>query len=628
MKSYIHRNLSIALVLFIFLSGLCTYACEGESVIFKTDIADDATPAVLERILKADEQPVSEIKFEKGTYHFYPDKGFEHLCYISNHEDVLARTAFPLFDFENIVIDGQGSTFIFHGRMIPFIIEGGANITLQNFSIDWEIPFHSEGLVVGNDPKNKTIDLKYGDVDSYEIRNGELYFVKEYYEHTIGQNILFDPERRAIAYRAHDYGVSTTARVKVQHNIDKIKYKYEGDHQTIGQIQPGREGKMNAREIEPGVVRIQNQGKNVPPVGTILVSKGEKGLNRVSPAIRVTGVIGFNANNVTVHHANGMAIIAENSENLILDGFNVKPSGKRMLSTTADATHFVGCRGQVVLKNCTLTNQMDDAMNVHGTYQKVMDILGNKTIGIHVGHFEQQMFVIGRPNDKVGVVRLSDSFEPYAHLSIKSIQIINGRYQKITFNENLPPNIQSGDLIENLDAYPEVTVQNCTISRNRARGLLISTPRKTLVENNFFHTQMEAILVPVESSSWFESGSGSNLTIRNNVFQDCNHGGLNRGVIRFHTDEGNDKIAFKSIEITNNKFNQFDNYILEIANTDGLLFQGNSITNSGTFPQLHPDSPVVTIQASKNIDFRKNSYTGRATKMMETDDSLKGLKFR
>jgi len=600
----------------------------SEVVAFKTTIADDATPEVLARMLLAGERPISEIKFEKGTYHFYPDKGLAHVTYISNHEDVIARTAFPLFNFHNITIDGQGSTFIYHGRMIPFIIEGGSNINIKNLSIDWAVPFHCEGLVVANDAANKSFDLQFSDDDSYEIRNGELYFVKEYYEHTIGQNILFDPERRAVAYRANDYGVATASKVNVQHNIDNITYKYKGDHYTIGQIGQGLESGMRAKQIEPGVVRIHGQKKKVPPVGTVVVGKGEKGVNRVSPAIRVTGVIGMTVNNVTVHHANGMGFICENSENITLDGFNVTPSGNRMLATTADATHFVGCRGQVVLKNCLLECQMDDAMNVHGSYQEVMDILGEKIIGIRVGHFEQQNFIIGRVGDKVGVVRLEDSFEPYHELTIRSIQVINGRYQKITFNEKLPSRIQAGDLIENLDAYPEVTVQNCTIRGNRARGLLISTPRKTLINGNTFHTQMEAILVPVESSSWFEAGSAANLTISGNTFQDCNHGGQERGIIRFRTDDDNENIAFKNIAITENTFNQFDNMILEVANTDGLVFKNNTIINSGTFPQLYPDSPVFTIKTSKNIVFENNDYRGNAKQILDTDENLSNLKFQ
>lgn len=86
-----------------------------KKVIFNTDIKEDATPSVLARVLEAETQPISEIVFEKGVYHFYPDKALEVFCNISNHNDVFVYTAFPLFNLKNLTIDGQGSIFIFHG---------------------------------------------------------------------------------------------------------------------------------------------------------------------------------------------------------------------------------------------------------------------------------------------------------------------------------------------------------------------------------------------------------------------------------------------------------------------------------------------------------------------------------
>lgn len=139
---------------------------------------------------------------------------------------------------------------------------------------------------------------------------------------------------------------------------------------------------------------------------------------------------------------------------------------------------------------------------------------------------------------------------------------------------------------------------------------------------------MEAILIPVESSHWFESGNAANVIIRNNTFEDVQHSGFNRGVIRFVTDDDNDNIAFKNIEITGNVFRQFDNLILEVSNVDGLLFQENTIFNSGTFPMLHPENPAIKVKASKNVQFKKNKYRGKADKILEVDASLPKLKFR
>ena len=153
-----------------------TIQVTGETVLFTKDIAEDATPAVLARIMMADEKPISTIKFEKGTYHFYPDKGYEVFAHISNHDDVVVHTAMPIFGFENLTIDGQGSTFIYHGRMIPFMFENCKNIKVQNLSVDWAMPFHGEGLVVANDLEKKTFDLEIK--DPYVIKNDQVHFIK------------------------------------------------------------------------------------------------------------------------------------------------------------------------------------------------------------------------------------------------------------------------------------------------------------------------------------------------------------------------------------------------------------------------------------------------------------------
>lgn len=602
----------------------------GEVVVFTNEIAEDATPKVLERILKAKEKPISEIKFEKGTYHFYPDKGLETFCYISNHDDVLVSTAFPIFNLNDLVIDGQGSMFIFHGKMVPFLIDNSKNITVKNVSVDWAMSFHSEGLIVANNPKEKSFDMKISDDYPYEIRNEQLVFVKEYYEHELGQTILYDPVRKAIMFDTESYtNLSTIKKVKVQHNIDKIQYKYKVDPRGKDLKKIGNENQLRVEELEPGLVRVYNHKRKLPPVGMILTSKGDQSINRLAPAFRITHTNGFNAKNVNVHHAGGMGLIAENSSDLILDGFNVTASKGRMVSTSADATHFVGCRGKVQLINCTFQNQLDDATNVHGTYQEIVDVLDENRLGVRMGHSQQQGFVIGGANDSIGLVRLSESFFDYAKLTIKSVEFINGRYQIITFNEKLPKEVQAGDLIENLDAYPDLLVENCTISSNRARGLLISNPKNTVIRNNFFSTEMEAILIPVESSHWFESGNAANVLIEKNTFQDCVHSGQDRGVIRFETDDDNENIAFKNVQIINNTFNHFDNYILEIHNMDGLLVKGNKITNSGTFPQLFPNNPAVSVKASKNIVFENNTYEGKvpADKLLKTDGSVPNLKF-
>lgn len=591
---------------------------------FDVSISEDATPALLKGILEAKDTGISAINFEKGTYHFYPDKGFEKYCYISNHGDLMVNTAFPILNMKDLTINGRGSTFVFHGVMIPFLIEDSKDITVQNITIDWNQTFHSEGLIVANDVINKTFDMKITDQYPYEIRNGEIFFIKEYYQHSMGQTILYDPTRKAISYNTEAYtGITIKSRNTLSNNLENIIYKYDHDAKDVEFKPIGFQNKVRVEQLKPGLIRVYGHSKKMPPVGHILTMKGEQGINRVAPAFRVLNTDGFNAKNINIHHAGGMGIIAENSSDLILERFNVTPSKGRMVSTTADATHFVGCRGKVVLSHCTFQNQLDDATNVHGTYQKIVDVIDEYTIGVRMMHHQQKGFVIGKHNDRIGLIRLANSFFPYAELSIDKVSYFNNRYQIVKLNQKIPKNIKVGDLIENLDAYPEVHITNCTISNNRARGLLISNSVKTIIENNFFSTEMEAILIPVESGYWHESGNGANIIIRNNTFQDCQHSGFNRGIIRLETDDDNTNVAFKNIKIINNTFNHFDSAILEVSNTDGLTFKGNKIFDSGTFPKLHPNTPVIQIKNSLNINFNNNSYEGKAKNKLKSDTKLK-----
>ena len=603
----------------------CSFTVKGQtqngaSLLFDESIAGDATPLLLETLKNLDNENIKVLKFKKGIYHFYPDKALERYTQVANHNSSVVKTAFPIFDRHDLTIDGQGSTFIFHGLIIPFSIENSSNIRIKNVSIDWAMSFHSEGIIVANNLEQKTFDMKISKDYPYEIRKGQLVFIKEYYEHSIGQSILFDPETRATAFNTEAYtSLTTKSKTATQSNVDAIKYKYPVDLRSPEYAKIGIEDKLIAEQLEPGLIRIYGHTKKIPEVGKVVVMKGEQGYNRFAPAFHITFSSDVSFNNIDVHHACGMGLIAENTKNISLDNFNVTPSQGRIISTTADATHFVGCSGKIEIKNCLFSSQLDDAVNVHGIYQQITEILGDHKVAIKVGHFQQQGFTIGKQNDKIGIVNLQKSFFAMEEMTLKAVEKINGRYQVISFNEVLPRSLKVGDYIENLDAYPELLVQNCRIINNRARGLLLSTPRKIVIENSFFSTEMEAILAPVESGYWYESGSVLDLTIRNNIFQDCAAGGQNKGVIRFETDNESDHIAFENILISNNVFNQFDNLIVEANNVNMLEFVGNTINDSKNHESLYPDNPAIMVNHSRNLLFKNNQFSGKATEILRKD---------
>ncbi|WP_082796088.1 right-handed parallel beta-helix repeat-containing protein [Flammeovirga sp. SJP92] len=621
------KKLIVIVSLLISVSGFCAKPKQIIQVKNSPLITEDATPYVLQQLKK--NKGANAIQFEKGTYHFYPDKGQNKFVYISNHKDVFVSLAFPIDSFKDFTIDGQGSTFIFHGKMIPFLVDDSENITIKNVKIDWAMAFHSEGEIIAHHKEEHAFDVRFSDDYPYDIRNEQIFFIKEYYEHDLGQTILYDKKRHAVSYNNKKTSpISTSQKSTTQHGVDQVKYKYKVDKSDLTLRKVGVESRLKVKEIEPGIVRFYNHKKGLPPIGDILSTKGQQGENRVAPGIRVNNTKQFNLKNVIIHHAGGMGFLVENSEDIFIDQLTISPSGNRMVSTTADATHFVGCRGMIKMTNSLLENQLDDCINIHGAYQEVVENLGAKKLGIRMGHHQQEGFVIGRKGDKIGFVRIEDSFAPFAELTIESIEMINQRYQVITFKEKVPAEVKQGDYIENLTAYPEVVLINNKFQGNRARGVLLSTPKKALVKDNYFHSEMDAIFLPVESSKWYESGAQSNLVIEGNTFDNCNFGGTSRGIIRLVTDEENENIAFHNITIRNNTFKMFDNLVLEVSNTDQLLFENNKILSSNVFPQLYPENPAFIIKSSKNVVFKNNDFQGKATKMMECDESTVNVDFQ
>ncbi|RZJ75508.1 MAG: right-handed parallel beta-helix repeat-containing protein, partial [Flavobacterium sp.] len=369
----------------------------ASNYIKSTDI--DAVPGVLNMLKEARAKKIKKLVFEKKTYHFYNDRAFSKWCDISNHDSGMKNIAFPILNFDDLEIDGNGAMFIMHGLIVPFAIENSKSIKLANLSIDWDRPMHSELTVVSVDSAKRTVDFHIDKQYPYEIRNGELIFLKKGYEHNLEQSLYWDPKTMAIVFQSQKYDqINQNAHNIKATNNDLIDTLYGIDKNSPAYKYRGKDNELYAQEIEPGLVKITNLIKHVPKVGWILVAKGKNGYNRMAPAIFVSHSDEINLNNVTVHHAPGMGLIAQNSSNINLFKFGVKlnPANKRILTTTADATHFVGCRGKITMDSCNYQNQLDDATNIHGTYVTVKDFKEN-TAGIYIGHFQQNNFDFARP---------------------------------------------------------------------------------------------------------------------------------------------------------------------------------------------------------------------------------------
>ena len=54
------------------------------------------------------------------------------------------------------------------------------------------------------------------------------------------------------------------------------------------------------------------------------------------------------------------------------------------------------------------------------------------------------------------------------------------------------------------EEYPEVLIKGCHMAGNRARGLLLGSRARMIIEDNYFHIPGAAILFEGDGNFWFE----------------------------------------------------------------------------------------------------------------------------
>lgn len=77
------------------------------------------------------------LNFQKGKYNFLVKGTVEREYFISNHSQMNPRTVgFPIEDWNDVTIDGNGADFYFSGHTLPVALVRSERVTLRNFSVD------------------------------------------------------------------------------------------------------------------------------------------------------------------------------------------------------------------------------------------------------------------------------------------------------------------------------------------------------------------------------------------------------------------------------------------------------------------------------------------------------------
>lgn len=567
--------------------GLAGCSADVVRVAFDENVAD-YTP-VVRQILEAHPEGDIVLKFDKALYPFYPENAAEEFLNISNNDSGNKRIAFLLRDMKNVSIVGDSTDFMFHGSMVPIASLRSKNVIISGISVDYDWPWTFEGEVVSCDQEAKSFVLKVFPDNKYRIVNDKLLYGGYDWEYPMGENIVFDPETRRPVYNTliYEYGWSQA---------------------------------MNARELGDGLVEFYNvPASHVPPVGSIWDSKGEMGQNRSWPAIAVLCSENVTVENVHVYRSGAMSLIAEYSKDITVKGMSTArhEGSQRMITSSADATHFVNCKGSILLEDCVFESMLDDATNIHGIYMLVDSVLTGNKVSAHFGHFQQVGNWFAEAGDRLRFVDRT-SLRPVGEGTLVSIDRSDREKYvlKVKADFDLSERqAQTALAVENISCDASATIRNCTVQYNRARSFLLSTPGDVLVENCTLKSQMAGINVTGDANYWYESGPTRNVVIRGNVFEDLDIGGNGpQGVLQVDPmvpEDARDTSFYyhDNVVFEGNTVRCFDNRLINARCVRDLSIRNNKFIDSRTYEPIFPNLSAFDIHFCGNLEISGNDFS-------------------
>ena len=511
------------------------------------------------------------IIFPRGRYDFHPDPDSEQTI------------AMALRGARNIVVDGGGSEFVFHGRMKVFHMEDCENVTLRNFSTDWDRPYISQGEFVAVTPQY--VDLRI-DCSQYPyvIEQGHIRFTGEGWSAGVVDSYMniYDKATGTIAYRTRD---SHTGNI------------FNGE----------------AEQVAPDVVRFHGSilEREVPvrPGQIITLYHG----TYILTGIELCYSRDITLEDITLYHTLSNGVYGYRCENITLHRVSTTPRTEkgRVFSTVADASHFTCCRGCILIDGCAHAGQGDDFMNVRGTYSRIESFKDRCTALI-----DGRGWTIGA-TDTLWVVD-RETMRRGAELVVRRINKRNGGYE-VEFTDTVPAEVSEGMFLENKTWTPELVVRNCRFEKkNRARGMLVTTPRRVVIENNYFNTAGAAILIEGDLDHWFESGSHTDLTIRNNRFVNCCTSGCETGdrwewgeapitiSPSFRPDSPDSPAYHRNITICDNTFECFDAPVLFARSVENLRFERNRLKSTFDYEPFLWQRSTLRLDGCRRVTVRDN----------------------
>lgn len=525
------------------------------------------------------------LSFPKGEYHIYKDFCPVREWHTSNTDSTKypkKTIGFLIENQKNLTVEGNGSEFVFHGDMMAFCIAKSENIVLKNFSWDFAEPTTTQ-MNIESVNKN-TVSYRIPDGCPFEIAGKKIKWIcgtspytdKPYYTqfnaHECWCTVGFNPQtniKRRYSFLSTPF---TRAKKIVRTGTDTVDIKYRFSipkpWNTVGMS-----CEMCASKHRPTAGAFFWESKNI------------------------------SVQNVNVRYLHGFGWLTQMCENVEVLGCNFEPDSDRLCTSYADLIHVSGAAGKIKIENCHFSHAHDDPINIHGTFTRVENKKDSHTLVLKYVHSQQGGFPQFHIGDEV-MFYARDTLSPLENreevFTVTAVTNpfesgLDGKTSVVSFDKALPDSIldkigkEPKYVAENITYTPSVEIRGCDFNIIPTRGILCTTRKPVIIENNRFdNIAMACIFISNDSSDWYESGPVRDMVIRNNEFNIRETGQTewkDAPAVYVHpvTKGGKtpDEPVHKNITIENNTVHLFHDRAFLIESVENLIVRNNKVIREG-----------------------------------------------
>lgn len=469
--------------------------------------------------------------------------------YLTIHEGAeYLDTAFLLRGLKDVTLDFGGAVITLRGRIQPFIIDECENVTVKNVVIEYERSLFTELDVV----KNTGDELYLRKRDKFPCKEENGYFIP--YGADFEDRELYKKGCMFIQGFSRESGEGK--------GLDVI---YLGE-EIIPEPSPPADNIKH--------VRLRSEGEYIVFSGrfpsqwdesTTIVLEHE---NRFKSSAAVYHSENIRFENYRILNGCGMGIFALGTRNIYLSGLKLFRDhlSHGIVTNSADGIHFVACRGEIRLQDCTFEGMIDDALNIHANYYQCVKADGGLLFAKRssLSHCLNAYSEVFRKGDTIAVYN-GKTLEEKGRCTLTEVNI-TGRWELTMKTDGLPDDVNEGDLTENLSTNPEIYISRCRFGKANTH-LRFQSRGKTVIESCEFSLP---VLLTGDMNYWFEASPVNDFTLRN-----CKFTG-ERGKIRIIPEfTPTEKAPFyhKNIKILNNTFEEASP--LEYSGAENVVFEGN-----------------------------------------------------